>query len=715
MRNIAIIFKKEFRSYFNSPIAYIILVVFMGISGWFFSQQLFLSGQASISGFLGIAPLLFLILIPAICMGLIAEERSLGTIEVLSTLPLRDHEIVIGKWLASFALILVGLCATLIYPVTVSFLGNLDWGVVVASYIGLFLLSLFFTSIGIFASSITSSQIVSFVVGVIITFFFFMIGKLLMVIPSPLVTLLEYLGIDYHFTGITRGVIDSRNIIYFLSLSFLFVSAAIYIVRRSKDYIIRSAYIVSICVIVLLVNFLSYRIFYRVDLTEGNIYSLSTTSVRLTRELPDPVVIRAYVTSELPYPYNNHAKYVKDILSEYKQRSKGKVRYELINPDTREKTLEAQHSGIAPLQFTEVKEGEFGVKQGFMGLVFLYGDRKEVIPVIENLSTLEYDITSRIRKLTRTYEKVVALTEGHNEVTLHEGVMRKIKEQYKVENVNLEKDSIPRDVETMLVVGPKKDFSRDAVEKLRVFIEKGGAVGFFVDRFNINLDYFLATPLQLPNLDTLLNKYGMKVIPALVMDKRNETIGVRSRMGSFTMQNFVPYPFFPKLTDLSKEHPITRDLDALVLPWASPIEGGDIIANTSKESWLRQSPQTLNPMNREKFLPFALTNEERGPFSVAGCLSGKIRFLVVGTSRFIDPQFMSSAGVSFFLNSLDWLTQDEALISIRSKGISDRPLKKVSTASRGAIRWIDMLLPAIVFIAFGGVRWRRRKWIRYGE
>lgn len=708
------VFKKEFRSYFNSPIAYIVLVVFIGVSGWFFSQQLFLGGQANISGFLGIAPLLFLLLIPAICMRLIAEERSLGTIEVLSTLPLKDHEIVIGKWLASFALILVGLCATLIYPITVAFLGPLDWGSVSASYIGLVLLSLFFTSIGIFTSSITSSQIVAFVVGVVISFFFFVIGKILFVIPSPFVSIFEYLGIDYHFTSITRGVIDSRNVIYFLSVTFLFVYGAIYNVRKTKDYIIRGAYIVSICVIVLLVNFLSYRIFYRIDLTEGNIYSLSPASVKLARKLSDPVVIRAYVTSELPYPYNNRAKYVKDILSEFKQRSKGKVRYELVNPDTREKMIEAQRNGIIPLQFTEVKEGEFGVKQGFMGLIFLYEDKKESIPVIEDLSTLEYDIISRIRKLIRTEQTIVALTEGHGEVTLHERVMQKIKEQYRVKNIDLEKNNITKDIKTLLIVGPKKDFSKETTEKIKKFIGEGGAVGIFVDKYNINLDYFFATPLQLPNLDTLVAEYGIKLIPALVMDKKNEMIGIRSQMGFFTMQNFVPYPFFPKLVDLSKEHSITRNLDALTLPYVSPIEGGDIIANTSRESWLREKPQTLNPLDKERFLPFALPNEKKGPFGVVSSLIGNKRLLLVGTSRFVDPQFMSNSGISFFLNSLDWLTQDEELISIRSKGVSDRPLKQISSGLKRLTRWVNMLLPSLVFIAIGGTRWRKRRKIQYG-
>lgn len=709
MYNISVIFRKELRSYFNSSIAYIVLIVFTGVSGWFFTQQLFLGGQATISGFLGIAPLLFLLLIPAICMRTIAEERSLGTIEILSTLPVRDHEIVIGKWLSSFVLILIGICVTVIYPVTVAFLGNLDWGSVVASYIGLALLSLFFTGIGVFASSTTSSQIVAFVLGVIISFFFFFIGKLLFIIPSPFVTFFEFIGIDYHFTSITRGVLDSRNVIYFLTLTFVFVSIAVYLVRKARDYLTRGVYLVLICVIVVLINFLSYHLFFRIDLTEGNIYSLSRASIQLTRELPDPVIVKAYVSSELPYPYNNRAKYVRDMLSEYKQRSKGMVRYEIVDPDTREKMVEAQRNGIAPLQFTEVKEGEFGVKQGYMGLVFLFEDKREILPVIENLSTLEYDITSRIRKITRKQEITVGLSDGHDEIIPHEGVMQKMREHYNIRNINLETDSIPFDMRTLLVIGPEGDFSAEATAKIRTFIDRGGAVGFFIDKFEINLEYFFATPLQQPNLDSLIRSFDVNIFPGLVMDKKNETIAIRSQMGFFTMENYVPYPLFPKVTDLSKENVITKDLEALVLPYVSPLDGGQIIARSSSDSWLRENLKTVNPMDKENFLPFALPNEQKGPFGLITSVTGDRRLLFVGSARFIDPQFMTGPGVSFFLNSLDWLTQDEALISIRSKGISERPLREISSGLKSLVRWINMILPPLILIAVGALRWRRRR------
>ncbi len=705
---IGAILKKELKSYFNSPVAYIILVVFLGLGGWFFAQNLFIVGQANISGFIHIVPVLFLLLIPGLCMRLVAEERARGTIEVLSTLPLKDYEIVVGKWLAAFVLLLLGLCATLIYPATITILGKPDFGVVFCSYLGITLLALLYTSIGIFASSITSSQIVAFVIGIFICFLFFIIGKVLTVLPIPLVSVFNYLSVDHHLNSIIRGVIDSRDLIFFFSLTFLFVFGAIYFVGRLKEKVINAVYTILTIIIIILINIIGSMAFTRIDLTYGHIYSLTPATKKFICNLEDNVVIRAYITDKLPFPYNNRAKYVTDLLYEYRQQSRGKIRLERISPKSREEVMQAQRSGIYPLRFTEVRQGEFGVKQGFMGLVFLFGDKKERIPVIEDLANLEYDITSRIKKLIQPGQKTIGFTTGHKEVELSDEVKHEINKRYLINEINL-KDTLPISCNALVILGPKNDFDTTETKKLKEYIENKGPVGFFIDRFNINLDFFIAFLLKLDNLDALLKEYKINLEPGFIMDKSNEVMVIRTQRGIFSMQNLIPYPYFPKLFDLSRENPITKDFDEIVLPFVSPVSGGIELARTSKLSWLRKKPQSLNPFDKQKFLPVALPFDDKGPFNTISCVTGDKRLCIVGTSRIVDKRFINPAGLALFMNILDWLTQDEELISIRSKVVKERPIKNIPSHLKTLIRWLNTILPGVIFIIIGLLRWRHRR------
>ncbi len=227
MHNIWSIYKKELKSYFNSPVAYIVITVFLLFSGWFFSSNFFLMGQATVRTALTVIPLIFIFFIPAMTMRSIAEEKKSGTIELLVTMPTRDVEIILGKFFASLTLLIVAVFFTLSYVLTASLLGNLDEGPTFGGYLGLILLGSAYLAIGIFASSTTENQIVAFIIGFAIIFVFFMLDKVLIFIPTPLVSIFEYLSTDYHFNSLARGVIDTRDIIYYISLTtFTLVLAA---------------------------------------------------------------------------------------------------------------------------------------------------------------------------------------------------------------------------------------------------------------------------------------------------------------------------------------------------------------------------------------------------------------------------------------------------------------------------------------------------------
>lgn len=218
MSNVLPIFKKELRSYFSSPVAYIVIAVFLLINGWFFGTSLFVVGQASLRNVFQIIPFVLTFFVPAITMRLVSEEKKTGTFELLTTMPVTDLEIVLGKYLAGLALLAVSLLFTLGYAITVSALGKADTGVTLSGYLGLLLLGAGYVAIGVMASSFTENQIVAFIISFLVIFVLSLVDKVLLFVPRTLASLVEYLSAEFHFNNIARGVLDSRDVVYYASL-----------------------------------------------------------------------------------------------------------------------------------------------------------------------------------------------------------------------------------------------------------------------------------------------------------------------------------------------------------------------------------------------------------------------------------------------------------------------------------------------------------------
>lgn len=225
MNDIIAIMKKELRSYFDSPIAYIFTSVFLVLSGWLFYKNFFLSNFASLRILFDLMPWLFLFFVPAITMRLWSEEKKLGTMELLMTLPLKDSDVVLGKFFASF--LFLSITTLLTFPIVLSVfsLGNPDIGPIIGGYLGAVLMGGAYLSIGMFASSLTENQIISFILGVVLCFTLLIIGEtfVLSTMPAAIVPLLKYLSLGAHFDSIGRGVIDSRDLIYYISVITLFL------------------------------------------------------------------------------------------------------------------------------------------------------------------------------------------------------------------------------------------------------------------------------------------------------------------------------------------------------------------------------------------------------------------------------------------------------------------------------------------------------------
>jgi ABC-2 type transport system permease protein len=225
IKTIYILFKKELMSYFNSPIAYIFISVFLVVGNWLFFKNFFLIGQVSMRAYFELLPWIFLFLSPAITMRLWAEEKKTGTVEFLLTLPVTDWQVVLAKFFGSLAFVLIALFLSATLPITLAILGNVDWGPIVGGYLGALFLGGAYLSLGLFISSLTKNQIIAFVLGLVACFMAFIIGADFVLIGAPrfAVPIMSFLGLGSHFYSIAKGVIDSKDIIYYGSFIFIFL------------------------------------------------------------------------------------------------------------------------------------------------------------------------------------------------------------------------------------------------------------------------------------------------------------------------------------------------------------------------------------------------------------------------------------------------------------------------------------------------------------
>jgi len=501
--------------------------------------------------------------------------------------------------------------------------------------------------------------------------------------------------------------------------------------------------------IAILINVLSNWVFFRLDLTKNNAYSLSPSSRKLVRELSDPVIVKAYFTPDLPAPYNAYERYVRDLLEEYRAASHGKVRYEfaLSNPPS-EFEKKAGEAGLVPIQFEQMGSDQVQIRRGYMGLVLFHRDKSETLPIIKDIQQLEYDLTSRIAKMAVRTKKVIAVTSGHGEISLLQGAQGQapsrlgedLKELYDFSNITLPSTSpVSVQVDTLLVIGPKQKFDDKSLWVIDQAIMRGIPTAFLVDSKNLMINQFYATPLD-HGLGELLKHYGAQLGDRLVYDAQCETIGVTQNVSGFAFQTSMRYPYIPLIDRIALNNPVTRGLDSIGLPFVSTVdalEGGmpgihfTPLLYTTQRSWLApdQPYASVSPTN----IPEPKPSDPHGPYSVAAVLEGsftsyfqgktppvsgetligaspKTQIFVLGTSRLVDPALPQfPGGEALMSNVLAYLSKDETLLGIRSKGEIIRPLKPVSMAVREIVKYATLLTVVALPILLGLWRWRSRQ------
>ena len=487
--------------------------------------------------------------------------------------------------------------------------------------------------------------------------------------------------------------------------------------------------------ILVVVNFISVRVFGRLDLTKERVYTLSDASKRLVGSLDDRLTVKAYFTEDLPAPYNSNRRAVLDILNDYRAYSKGNLQFEFINPQGQKGEEEAQQQGIPPAQVNVVKEDKLEVVRAYLGLVFLYEDKKEVLPVIQNLSSLEYDISSTIKRLTTVTKKKIGYTTGHQEPTLQnlQRANQELSKQYNLEPVDLSKNApIPTDLAALLVIAPASKFNDSSKFAIDQYLMAGGKVAFLLNTINANLQQRFAQPVNL-GIQDMLENYGVRLNSDLVRDAQCANITVSQMQGPFQIRSQIPFPYFPSPSDFNRSNSIVKDLQSLMLFFVSSVDTSPAASKGLKAEVLirsskRSGRQTGEFMMIDPFQRYAAADLPESSIPLAAIVSGSFksffagkepapaltqspetRILVVGDGDFIKDEYLGDRGnLTFFQNLVDYLADDAGLITIRSKDIAQPPLEQVSDGTKKMLKYANIVIPPLLIVGYGLFRWRRR-------
>jgi gliding-associated putative ABC transporter substrate-binding component GldG len=498
--------------------------------------------------------------------------------------------------------------------------------------------------------------------------------------------------------------------------------------------------------ILVLLNIVSVRLFGRLDMTRNNLFTLSEASKNLMRSLDDRITVKAYFTEDLPSPYNNNRRQLLDLLNEYRAYSRGNLQFDFIDPSGEKGEQEAQQQGIAPLQVQVVKEDKFEVKRAYMGALFLYEDRKEVLPVIQNTDNLEYEISSTVKRLVNRKQLKVGFLSGHGEPALTEltRIQEQLRRQYELVTVDAGKNTpVPQDIAALIVAAPNTRLPEGDKFQIDQYLMRGGKTAFLLNRVDASLQGRMGRPLDL-NLDDLLDTYALKINNDLVRDVQCASVSIVQQQFGFSVQSQVPFPLLPIASTFSKGNMMVKDLQGVIFFFASSVDTlnpsaknlkAEVLIQSSKQSGRQTGPFMIDPLQRytqedflEKGIPLAIIMQGQFKSNYAGkpvpsdtaagslppmtsplTVSPDTRVVLIGDGDFIRDQYGNRDNLTFFANMVDYLVDDAGLIAIRTKEAALPPLEPVSDGTKKLVKYANLAIPILLVIGYGLIRWQMRK------
>ena len=755
MKQILLVARKEMRSFFDQPTAYVLAVAFLGLSLYLSFRSLYATSAATLRPLFDLLPWLFVVFVPAVAMKSLAEERRSRTLEWLVAQPLTETEIVLGKFLGVWVFVGVALAGTLPAALGILAASEADPGIMAAQYAGAALLAAQMIAIGLWASATTTNQITAFILGAFICFALVLAGTPVVQIGLPGVVgaWVAQLAVIGHFENVARGVIDLRDLLYFASTAGLFLLLAAATVSRNRLSPGGAAYrrlrigVGAIAATVLLVNLAGGRVRGRLDLTRDNLFTLSQGSRDILGELDDVVNLRMFVSDDLPPAVQLLIRDVRDLVADLAGASNGMLVAEELNPDEDEEAAEeASSMGIAPIEFNVLRDDELQVKRGWFGLAVTYADEQDVTPVVDRVDDLEFRLVSAIAKMTTERQPTVAFMSGFGakEAFHYRAFRESIADRYRVIALDVANDSAgalrPDSVDVLVVAAPSTPVSPDAAGAVAAYLNAGGTALFLMERHAIDPQNPVSMPIA-TGLEGILADRGIEASDDLVFDLASSQHVSVGRRGFFDVIR--PYPLWP-IAFRGDDHPTNRGLGNMTFGWAAPFTWPDSAAGitslwvTTEHGGTRPGGGLIDPS-----MELGATEDELGVRSLAvavevgagrdagedggedggdaGMVGGRI--VAIGDADFLEDRFAeaNAQNLIFAANAIDWLAQEEALIAIRSKDRTPPVLAFESEFGKTALKWGMLVGMPLLFVAVGVVRVTgraaraERRWMEAGR
>ncbi len=744
MKAIWTVARRELRSLFDHPMGYILLVVFIGLNDFLLFRTAYAQSLASLRPFLELLPWMFLVFIPAVTMRALAEDQRSGVIEVVLAQPITEVELILGKYLGQLLFIWLALGLTLLIPISLSLGADLQVGVICAQYVGAGLLAAAFTAVALWASSLSGNQVTAFIIGAAVIFLLIFIGLNPLVVGLPLMlsSVAANLSVLPHFTNITRGVIDLRDAVYFVTLAAVFLVLAYMALMGRKlapkgDTLKRLRLgTVLLVAALIVVNLFGSHIGGRLDLTPGKVYTLSSTTKQMLGNLEDIVLIKLFASRNMDPQFELLKRDINDLLGDFRSAGNGMVRLTVRDPaDDPEAASDAETLGILRVQFNVVGQGEYTVKEGYLGLAVQYAGETETIPVVTQPENLEYRLLSYIRDLTRESVPVVGMVEDQAEQARGGGfnVLRQaLGEGYEVRNINLSSDILDPDSITTLVLASSPFFLEDSVvAKVQDYLRQGGSALIMASGMQFNPQSPQPLVQTVPVVwNQVLEPYGVAIRGDMVYDlASHEQAAVTGRAGIRYFQN---YPFWLRALS-TRMSTVNQGIETMFLPWTSQLDTTGALPGsltplfvTSNAAGFEEGQAMVAPQRPPEDYPTdnlssrllgVMVNPlvaditEMPSDGASTALPPRGRLIVMGSGEFARDNWVRNAGsnIVFAMNAVDWLVQDEALTAIRSKNREPPTLVFESGAVKAFVQYMNWLGVPLLIIMVGVIRWARRK------
>ena len=519
--------------------------------------------------------------------------------------------------------------------------------------------------------------------------------------------------------------------------------------------------------ILILLNIISIKIFFRLDLTPNKIYTLSEASKSIVGKLDDKLVVKAYFTDNLPAPYNTTRRYLQELLDDYRSNSNGNLNYEIISPsDESELEKDAQRYGIQPVQIQTYKNDRAEAMKAYMGMVLLYGGKQEVIGLIGGVENLEYDITGTIKRLTETQLKKVGFLSGGNlpgtdKVTKTTQLLSKY---YNITPVDASKNNpIPSDVSVLVVFSPKAPQQNQYMgmqqqppptipENLKFAVDQyimgGGRVIFFLNKVAVSSQQQFQIAQNVgTGLEDMLESYGLKIRSDILADKECALVSIPVQTDPFPIYTQVPFPYYPRIVNINRDLPSFATLPQLFLGFSSSLDTSvammkgvrvtpllstspktavyneiAIIQVTGKnlpDTMFKASNMVVGSIYNGKYTSFykdktipadTAAGSSAPPTTVKPESPPDTRLVLVGNADFVQDDFRGPPENAEFLASLvDYMTDDMGLSLIRQKDANPKPLNPMEDSTRTLSKFALLIGPPLLVLVYGLLRWKKKK------